>query len=95
VRKILDHVEAQTTGLMAVMGDFNDWLPGRSVVHALEAKFGASPRPRTFPVFWPLLPLDRIWVLPGANLRSVEVHESPLAKVASDHLPLVAMVEIG
>lgn len=95
VRKILEHVEAQTTGLLAVMGDFNDWLPGRSVVHVLEAKFGASPSPCTFPVFWPLLPLDRIWVQPGASLRSMEAHDSPLAKVASDHLPLVAVVDLG
>jgi endonuclease/exonuclease/phosphatase family metal-dependent hydrolase len=93
VRRILDHVDAHARDFVVVMGDFNDWLPGRSVVHVLEERFGASPRPRTFPAFMPLLALDRIWVRPGARVRTMEAHNSPLAKRASDHLPLVAVVD--
>ena len=95
VRKVLEHVEAQKNGFLAVMGDFNDWLPGRSVVHVLDAKFGASSSPRTFPVFWPLLQLDRIWVQPATSVRTIKAHDSALAKVALDHLPLVAVVDPG
>jgi endonuclease/exonuclease/phosphatase family metal-dependent hydrolase len=93
VRRILRHVDETRTEFLAVMGDFNDWLPGRSVMHVLDEKFEAMPRPRTFPGTWPILALDRIWVKPRAALIGIEAHNSPLARRASDHLPLVAVVE--
>jgi endonuclease/exonuclease/phosphatase family metal-dependent hydrolase len=93
VRRILRHIEETRTDFVVVMGDFNDWLPGRSVMHVLDERFGELPRPRTFPGVWPILALDRIWVQPQAALVSMEAHRSPLAKRASDHLPLVAVVE--
>jgi endonuclease/exonuclease/phosphatase family metal-dependent hydrolase len=95
VQRILEHVESLNGGFLAVLGDFNDWLPGRSVVHALEAKFGSSSRPRTFPGLMPILPLDRIWVQPGGRLRALQAHDSRLARKASDHLPLVAVVDLS
>ena len=61
----------------------------------LDSKLGVSPRPRTFPGTWPIVPLDRIWVQPSARLRTIDAHHSALAKRASDHLPLVAVVELG
>jgi endonuclease/exonuclease/phosphatase family metal-dependent hydrolase len=90
VRRLLEHVDAHRTSLLAVLGDFNDWLPGRSVVHALDERLGRSPAPRSFPARLPLLRLDRIWIHPAAALRSLRVHASPLALRASDHLPVVA-----
>jgi hypothetical protein len=38
----------------------------------------------------PVLPLDRIYAFGPALLRDVQVYRSPLARLASDHLPLVA-----
>ena len=52
-----------------------------------------SPSPRSFPVLRPLLALDRIWVHPPGALRAVAAHRSPLARRASDHLPVVAELE--
>jgi hypothetical protein len=37
-----------------------------------------------------MLPLDRIYATSPATLRDFRVHRSPLARVASDHLPLTA-----
>jgi endonuclease/exonuclease/phosphatase family metal-dependent hydrolase len=37
----------------------------------------------------PVLPLDRIYADGPAILRDVWVYRSPLARLASDHLPLV------
>ena len=37
----------------------------------------------------PVLPLDRIYALGHLALRDLQVYRSPLARVASDHLPLV------
>jgi endonuclease/exonuclease/phosphatase family metal-dependent hydrolase len=40
-----------------------------------------------------VLPLDRIYAGGGASLTAVAVHRSPLARLASDHLPLCAAVD--
>lgn len=92
VRQILDDLESVKHSLSIVMGDFNDWLPGRSVVHVLDEKFGRPPTPASFPVMWPIRSLDRIWVHPISALERVYVHKSAAARVASDHLPVVADV---
>jgi endonuclease/exonuclease/phosphatase family metal-dependent hydrolase len=93
VRQILEYLEDVRNTLYVVLGDFNDWLPGRSVVHLLDHRMGRLPRPRSFPGAWPLVALDRIWVHPASTLRRVFAHATPLARRASDHLPVVA--EIG
>jgi hypothetical protein len=43
----------------------------------------------------PMLPLDRIYVAGAGALGEVSVHRSPLARLASDHLPLVATFSWG
>lgn len=42
----------------------------------------------------PVFALDRIWAHPHAMLRRLEVHKTPLARNASDHLPLLATLEL-
>ena len=90
VRQILDYLDEVRNTLYVVLGDFNDWLPGRSVVHLLDRRMGQPPRPRSFPGAWPIVALDRIWVHPAAALRRIFTHASPVARKASDHLPVVA-----
>ena len=51
---------------------------------------GGGPAPRTFPTWFPLFALDRIWAKPKEVLDDVYVHSSPLARIASDHLPVAA-----
>jgi endonuclease/exonuclease/phosphatase family metal-dependent hydrolase len=55
---------------------------------------GRAPAPRTFPSWCPLLPLDRIYATAPALLREFRVHRSPLARLASDHLPLCARLAL-
>jgi endonuclease/exonuclease/phosphatase family metal-dependent hydrolase len=90
VRQILDYLDSVRDTLFVVLGDFNDWLPGRSVVHVLDHRLGQPPRPASFPVFWPVVALDRIWVHPTQALQRAFTHATPTARVASDHLPVVA-----
>jgi endonuclease/exonuclease/phosphatase family metal-dependent hydrolase len=92
VRQLLEHIDTRSPCFLAVVGDFNDWLPGRSVAHVLDERFGPAVRCATFPSRWPLLSLDRIWVHPSGAVREVHAHRSSLAKLASDHLPVVAVV---
>ena len=93
VRQILDYLDSVSYTSVVVLGDFNDWLPGRSAAHVLDERLGSPPRPATFPVFWPIVALDRIWVHPRSALRRVSVHATPTARVASDHFPVVAEID--
>jgi endonuclease/exonuclease/phosphatase family metal-dependent hydrolase len=73
-----------------LVGDLNEWR-GRNGggIRALDRCLGPSATLPTFPSWMPVLPLDRIYALGPAVLRDVHVYRSPLARVASDHLPLV------
>jgi endonuclease/exonuclease/phosphatase family metal-dependent hydrolase len=78
--------------LIIVAGDFNEWRPGDQSLRPLHARFGRS-RLRTFPSRRPLFALDRILVEPRSALLEATVHDTPLARIASDHLPVKAVVE--
>jgi endonuclease/exonuclease/phosphatase family metal-dependent hydrolase len=95
VQQMLSYLESVQHSLIVVLGDINDWLPLRSVVHVLDRRLGAAPRLRSFPSSRPLLSLDRIWIHPAAALTGMFVHRSALARRASDHLPVVADIDLG
>jgi endonuclease/exonuclease/phosphatase family metal-dependent hydrolase len=80
-----------------LLGDLNEWRPGaRSSLRVFEPLFGPlAPAPPTFPAPLPILALDRILGWPQGLVSEVAVHRSPLARVASDHLPLTARVRLG
>jgi endonuclease/exonuclease/phosphatase family metal-dependent hydrolase len=42
----------------------------------------------------PFLSLDRVWTHPRSLLKSLKTHRSATACVASDHLPLVATLDL-
>jgi endonuclease/exonuclease/phosphatase family metal-dependent hydrolase len=94
VRQLLSYLDSVRHSLVIVLGDFNDWLPGRSAAHVLDRRLGAATRLRSFPSSRPLLALDRIWIHPVSLLRRMFVHTSALARLASDHLPVVAEVDL-
>ena len=54
---------------------------------ALVAPPGAF---RTFPTRFPSLAVDHIFVNAALHAVTMHVHRDPLARVASDHFPLVA-----
>ncbi len=77
-----------------VMGDMNGWVPGNPVLRRLEERLGKPATRRTYPAPFPLLSLDRIWILPAGYRLVVEAPRSRLARIASDHLPIVATVSL-
>ncbi len=83
------------TSPTVVGGDFNDWPPG-PVTQALEAEFDDAARAggrapdKTFPSRRPLIRIDRLYVGGGVTVRECRVDGSPDARLASDHLPVVA-----
>ena len=95
VAQVLAYLEAVRHSIVVVLGDFNDWVPGRSVSQALDRRLGRARRLRSFPAAYPMFSLDRIWMHPAAALQRVVVHTSALARRASDHLPVVADIDLA
>ena len=79
-----------------VLGDFNSlpWSPAyRLIARELRdvRRLVASPFAfRTFPTKFPALAVDHIFITPALRPVSMHVHRDSLARVASDHFPLVA-----
>lgn len=81
--------------LTLVIGDINEWRPRGFALYSLNSHLGKVPSPRTFPSFFPVFALDRIWVKPSAALSQVKIAHSRLARIASDHLPVLATVNLS
>lgn len=73
-------------------GDLNEWFVWGRPLRWLRSHFEAVPAPRTFPSRLPVFALDRLWISPRHRLVRVHAHATPLARLASDHLPLVAHI---
>lgn len=92
VRQLLICSEVAAADYAVLFGDINEWLLWGRPLRWLHKRFGMTPHQRTFPARWPLFALDRIWAWPSAALTDIQVHTSPLARIASDHLPLKAQL---
>jgi len=84
---------------VVLLGDFNA-LPGSGVHRRLAARLpdaqGARAWTRpTFPARLPLLRIDHVFVSRGVAVRGVRTLGGALARVASDHLPLVADLDLA
>lgn len=76
-----------------LLGDLNEWRRWGGSLRPLMERMQVSPLQPTFPAWRPMLPLDRIFTSNGTRFGDLEVHRSPLARLASDHLPLKAVIE--
>jgi endonuclease/exonuclease/phosphatase family metal-dependent hydrolase len=80
--------------LTLLMGDINEWRPRGFALYSLNSHLGKAPARRTFPSFFPVFALDRIWVKPRAALLHIKIASNGLARTASDHLPVIASVNV-
>lgn len=84
-----------------LVGDFNS-LPGSRPYRTLNRHLHdvreliptAGPVP-TFPTRFPLLAVDHIFINEAIQPLSVIVHRSSLARIASDHFPLIAELQFS
>lgn len=86
-------------GPCVLLGDFNA-VPASAVYRSFARKLrdvqsgeGVRPR-RTFPSRLPLLRLDHIFAGPGVTAVDATVRSDLLTRTASDHLPLIATVDV-
>jgi endonuclease/exonuclease/phosphatase family metal-dependent hydrolase len=80
-------------GPRVVMGDLNEWFPG-AVGRTLRRELHGPRIRRTHPAPLPIFPLDRIYWDRHLHAEGFRVHRSRLARVASDHLPVVARLRL-
>jgi endonuclease/exonuclease/phosphatase family metal-dependent hydrolase len=78
-----------------LLGDFNSMRgsrPHRTLTrHLRDVHELIATKPiRTFPTRFPLLAVDHIFVNQAVQPLRATVHRSPLARIASDHFPLMA-----
>jgi endonuclease/exonuclease/phosphatase family metal-dependent hydrolase len=98
VRRLIEALEAEhaweRAAAVIVCGDINEWFTVGRPLRWLHGRLGRTPALPTFPAGFPLFALDRIWVQPRAAVLGLGVHTTPAARVASDHLPLAAEIEV-
>ena len=79
-----------------LLGDLNEWRPcGGLMLHRrLVGTALRGPVRRSFPSTRPLLPLDRIVTDAPGEVRALRAISAPQVVLASDHLPLEAIVTV-
>lgn len=89
VHALLDHLDRREPRTTLLMGDLNEWRggPGSPLDH-LTRHFRPAPAVRSFPARFPILALDRLMVGPLGEITDLRTHDTPLARHASDHLPV-------
>jgi endonuclease/exonuclease/phosphatase family metal-dependent hydrolase len=95
IKVLIEKMRISSNVLLILMGDFNEWNPFSQSLRCLRSHFGHLRAPATYPSRFPILALDRILVYPRAAREKVRAVKTPLARIASDHLPLKAVVTPG
>lgn len=102
MERICDYIQQEVPQdaptLMA--GDFNDWR--KSLCHTLQLKTGLKDtyhalhgeHARTFPSFFPMLSLDRIYFKNLHPILAEVYHHRPWSQL-SDHSPILAALDLG
>lgn len=76
-----------------IAGDSNDWrntlLQGSFSGHGFDQLTAPPGRYRTFPAYLPMGSLDKAFTRGDVRLSEVKICRTPIARAASDHLPLV------
>ena len=86
-------------GPKIVLGDFNEWGRGLATAILTPRLKGLDlrsflKRRRTYPGFFPVLHLDHIFYDGRVEITNVHLPRTRIARIASDHLPLVADIRI-
>lgn len=83
-------------GPAILLGDMNAWrkCPAtRTLDEAFRSMHHNLNWPASFPAARPVLSLDRIYTR-GAHITSIRSHDTPAARRASDHLPVLATIAL-
>lgn len=94
VRALLEH--PHVAGPTVLAGDMNAWRPtaaSRELDAAFDERHHNAVWPASYPSVRPVLALDRLYTR-GVGVTDLRAHDSPAARSASDHLPVVATLDL-
>jgi endonuclease/exonuclease/phosphatase family metal-dependent hydrolase len=96
-KKLLSRIDDQgeKKKITILMGDMNEWFLWGRPLRWIHGYFGRSPDIATYPARLPIFALDKIWCHPVPVLRDLRRHATPQSRVASDHLPLVGVLNLS
>ena len=95
MRAILDAIDSRRQKMPTVlMGDTNEWRTAAGCLKELGGEFHIAPTGASFHARHPVAPLDRIIVHKALSIEAAGVHMSPIARRASDHLPIWARLAV-
>ncbi|HBG97586.1 MAG TPA: endonuclease [Rhodobacteraceae bacterium] len=97
MRTLGQHLFRRTPRPTVLCGDFNEWRPWGGIAFSravLGSRF-SGPAPATYPVRRPFLALDRVLAAGGARVSEARVLDGAGIRMASDHRPLRAMIEVA
>ena len=79
-----------------LLGDTNEWRTGgRSALKPFDPHLSdVDMTIASFPSRFPLWPLDRVLTNRHVTVYEMQAHESELARIASDHLPVKAVIGV-
>jgi endonuclease/exonuclease/phosphatase family metal-dependent hydrolase len=92
VRSLLDHPQFHD-GPSILLGDMNAWRRCKATRTLDRELHHNLDWPPSFPSTRPVLALDRVYSR-GARILQIGTHQSLAARTASDHLPVLAHVEL-
>lgn len=78
-----------------LMGDLNEWRPQQGCLRDFAREYDTAPTGPSFHARRPVARLDRIMASRDLRIIDAGVHTSPSARIASDHLPIWALLEAG
>jgi endonuclease/exonuclease/phosphatase family metal-dependent hydrolase len=97
MRTLGQHLFRRTPRPTVLCGDFNEWRPWGGIAFSravLGSRF-SGPATATYPVRRPFLALDRVLAAGGARVSEARVLDGAGIRMASDHRPLRAMIEVA
>lgn len=65
----------------------------KNLLDVQSALPGKHPQ-KTWPNFYPILRIDYVFITPDILVKDFRVPRTPLTRMVSDHLPLIAELEI-
>jgi endonuclease/exonuclease/phosphatase family metal-dependent hydrolase len=94
VKSLLQHPQLQA-GPSILLGDMNAWRRCKATreLEDILSRHNNENWPPSFPAARPMLSLDRVYAH-RAKILTLDVHDTRAARRASDHLPVVARVEL-
>lgn len=90
----LDGYQQQHQVQLLLAGDFNEWQFFTSAFKRLNQNLQQHKVAATFPTFWPIFSLDRVWTNRYLKVINCQVLKTPETRYYSDHYPILIDIEI-